>query len=58
MHAIPLFLYVPTRTPEEARAAKESIEKLLAQPMVKAMIDAQIPNAGFRVMDPQLVPDR
>lgn len=55
MYAIPLFLYVKANTPEEARIAKDAIEKLLAQPIVKSLIGQQIPNEGFRVMDPQQV---
>jgi hypothetical protein len=55
--AIPLYLYVDARTPEEAQQIKAKVERLLAQPLLKQyMRTQQIPEQGWRVLDPAVAP--
>ena len=56
VYAIPIYMYVEANTPAEAQQLKDKTEKLLANPLVKtALRQANIPDKGFRVLDP-LIP--
>jgi len=55
--AIPLHLYVEG-TESQARAYKAKLEELLRNPMLKVILDPQVPNRGFVVSDPIAMPDQ
>jgi hypothetical protein len=54
MYAIPMYLYIVCNNETEAKQHKVQLEKMLANPMVKAALRS-IPEKGFRVLDPQEV---
>lgn len=57
IHAIPLHLYVDC-TEAQAKVYKAKLEELLRNPMLKVILDPQVPNRGFTVSDPVAMPDQ